>query len=149
MSNSFPPLHGTCIAWQGQGVLILGEAGSGKSGLALELIDLGAQLVADDAVLLRSDSYKLTAFAPENLKGCLALRQLGILEFPSLAETVLSLAVQLGESLHRDELTLHGVLLPSLHIPRHYSPRLALIRQVLQGALWKSEEWRPKGGEGA
>ena len=41
-------LHATCVAVDGRGLLILGPSGSGKSALALQLIALGAQLVADD-----------------------------------------------------------------------------------------------------
>ena len=45
-------LHASCIDIDGRGILILGESGSGKSTLAIQLIALGASLVADDKTLM-------------------------------------------------------------------------------------------------
>ena len=47
-------LHATAIAINGAGVLLLGPSGSGKSDLALRLIDRGAVLISDDGVLVDS-----------------------------------------------------------------------------------------------
>ena len=72
-------LHGTCVSVGGEGVLILGEPGSGKSGLALRLIDepgygisgvlLRSELVADDQVIVTRDQDRLVASAPASLRG--------------------------------------------------------------------------------
>ena len=61
------------------GVLILGASGSGKSSLALELVDRGATLVADDRVILFPCAGTLYARAPARLAGLIEQRGLGIL----------------------------------------------------------------------
>ena len=57
-------IHGTCVAIGGAGALLLGPSGSGKSDLALRLIDQGAELVADDRVELRVAGAQVLASAP-------------------------------------------------------------------------------------
>ena len=53
------PLHASAVAIEGRAVLITGPSGSGKSGLALDIIALGARLVADDGVILRREGERL------------------------------------------------------------------------------------------
>lgn len=149
MTFNTPPLHGSVIAWEGRGVLILGAPGAGKSSLALECIDQGAQLVADDAVLLRSESNSLYASAPHTIRGHLALRELGILHMPWIDQSRLELVVQLGERLARNGWQFSSLILPCLHMPRDYPARLAVIRQSLlmqetsSGLSWLAEDWHP------
>ena len=98
-------IHGTCLAIGGDGVLLVGKPGSGKSDLALRLVDqqgLGltgtaraAQLVADDQVVIRKQEGRLIASAPASLKGKLEIRGLGIAELAVVAEARLRLAVRL------------------------------------------------------
>lgn len=98
-------IHGTCLAIGGEGVLLVGRPGSGKSDLALRLIDQGglglsgtlrvAQLVADDQVVIRRAEGALIASAPPSLKGKLEIRGLGIAELSVVAEARLRLAVRL------------------------------------------------------
>lgn len=98
-------IHGTCLAIGGDGVLLVGKPGSGKSDLALRLIDQpgsgisgtrrAAMLVADDQVLIRRQDGALVASAPAALKGKLEIRGLGIAELPVEAEARLRLAVRL------------------------------------------------------
>ena len=57
-------VHATCVALDGAGVLLRGPSGSGKSDLALRLIDGGARLVADDQVALSAEAGRLVARAP-------------------------------------------------------------------------------------
>ena len=57
-------VHGTTVEIAGQAVLIRGPSGSGKSDLALRLIDGGAQLVADDQTELSPRDGRLVASAP-------------------------------------------------------------------------------------
>src|SRR5437763_699931 len=57
-------VHGTCVAIAGEGVLLRGMPGSGKSDLALRLIDGGARLVADDQTELTRRGDTITAAAP-------------------------------------------------------------------------------------
>jgi len=89
-------LQATCVAVDGVGVLLRGPSGSGKSDLALRLIDAGAVLVADDGVELRRDGVRLMATlpsaAPESVRGGLEVRGLGILPVPSVAAAPVGLA---------------------------------------------------------
>ena len=84
--------NGTAVAWNGKAVLILGPSGSGKSDLALRLIDQGAELIADDLVeLTRSGALVMAAFpadAPPDLKGRIEARGLGIVAVPAAAAPV-------------------------------------------------------------
>ncbi|MCW8915131.1 MAG: HPr kinase/phosphatase C-terminal domain-containing protein [Magnetovibrio sp.] len=71
-------IHATCIVIKGQGVLLRGAPGSGKSDLALRLIEDGAGLVADDYTELTSDGKTLNANAPKAIQGMLEVRGIGI-----------------------------------------------------------------------
>lgn len=90
-------LHATSVAYQGCAVLILGPSGSGKSALALELINRGAQLVSDDRTTVTRDGNTLTAHAPEPIAGLIEARGVGILNTPVAGPTPLTLAVDLSE----------------------------------------------------
>ncbi|WP_331459605.1 HPr kinase/phosphorylase [Paracoccus liaowanqingii] len=70
-------LHATTVALEGRGLVILGPSGSGKSGLALELMAVGAVLVADDRTDLRLQQGRLIAQAPPALSGRIEARGWG------------------------------------------------------------------------
>ena len=72
-------IHATCLAIDGHGVLLRGPSGSGKSDLALRLIDAGALLVADDRVDLTRAADTLTATTPTALSGLIEVRGMGII----------------------------------------------------------------------
>jgi hypothetical protein len=88
----------SCVAIDGpqglRAVLIDGEPGSGKSSLALALIDRGALLVGDDGVTLEDRSGLLWALPPPNTVDLLEVRNLGLLRFPA-ASAPLALMVRL------------------------------------------------------
>ena len=98
-------IHASCVvleragiplgAPENAGVLITGPSGSGKSDLALRLIERGAMLVADDRVdvFVREDS--LWACCPPALTGLLEIRGIGVVSLPSRREASIVLAVQL------------------------------------------------------
>lgn len=88
-------VHGTSVALDGVGVLFRGPPGSGKSDLALRLIDAGARLVADDQTELRLAGARLRMTAPAAIAGRLELRGVGILSVPSVAAAPLLLVVDL------------------------------------------------------
>jgi HPr kinase/phosphorylase len=72
--------HGVLVEVYGQGVLILGQSGAGKSETAVELIKRGHRLVADDAVEIRKVSDKtLVGSAPDNIRHFIELRGIGII----------------------------------------------------------------------
>ncbi|MDE1148918.1 MAG: HPr kinase/phosphatase C-terminal domain-containing protein [Azospirillaceae bacterium] len=88
-------VHATCVSVSGAGLLLRGPSGSGKSDLALRLIDAGARLVADDQVMLQSADGVLTAMAPQRLAGLIEVRGLGILPAPAVDSAPLRLVVDL------------------------------------------------------
>ncbi len=72
-------LHGTLINVYGQGVLIMGDSGVGKSELALELIKRGHVLIADDRVVTYNMHNTIVGKAPYLLEGVLEVRGIGII----------------------------------------------------------------------
>jgi HPr kinase/phosphorylase len=88
-------VHGTSIALGSDGVLLRGPSGSGKSDLALRLLDGGAWLVADDQTELRLLGGALRMSAPAAIIGRIELRGIGILRVPSVPMAILRLVVDL------------------------------------------------------
>ena len=71
--------HGVFIEVYGEGILILGDSGVGKSETAVELVKRGHRLIADDAVELRRTSNRtIVGTAPENIRHFIELRGIGI-----------------------------------------------------------------------
>ena len=107
MTQSQIFLHGTCVSVSGGGVLILGAPGSGKSALALRLIDepgygisgvfLRSELVADDQVIVTRDQDRLMASAPAALRGKLEIRGLGIVTLATPPSVPFALVVKLQD----------------------------------------------------
>lgn len=90
------PLHASCAALEGDGVLILGPPGAGKSDLVLRLIGRGWVLVADDQVEVEATGDGLLATPPEPLRGMLEVRGLGLFrDLPVTAPARLRLVVDL------------------------------------------------------
>ncbi|TJZ89485.1 serine kinase [Paracoccus gahaiensis] len=89
-------LHATTVALNGVGLVILGPSGSGKSGLALELMAVGALLVADDRTDLRLQDGRLIAQAPPALLGRIEARGVGILWARPSPPVPVGLACDLG-----------------------------------------------------
>src|SRR5690348_15568564 len=87
--------HGTCVEIGGVGILLRGPPGSGKSDLALRLIDRGARLVADDQTELRRDGAAVVASAPSAIAGLIEIRGFGIFEVPRAPSTPIALVVDL------------------------------------------------------
>ncbi|MFQ5785696.1 MAG: HPr kinase/phosphorylase [Alphaproteobacteria bacterium] len=89
-------IHGTCVDLDGTGVLLRGPSGSGKSDLALRLVDRGARLVADDRVVITAAGDGVMASAPPRLAGLLEVRGLGIVRLPSVERSRIGLVVDLA-----------------------------------------------------
>lgn len=88
-------LHASCVSVQGRGLLILGASGTGKSALALHMMGLGADLVADDQTLVTSEHGRLIARAPAQIAGLIEARFLGLLNAPARSETKVELVLDL------------------------------------------------------
>jgi serine kinase of HPr protein (carbohydrate metabolism regulator) len=91
-------VHGTCVDVAGVGVLLRGPPASGKSDLALRLIDGGARLIADDQVELEAEGGVLKATAPTTIAGLLEVRGVGVVRVPWQTEGCLDLVVDLVPS---------------------------------------------------
>ena len=80
--NVSQQIHATCISLEGLGLLLRGPSGSGKSDLALRMMDYNSQLIADDRVDLALEDGVLIARAPSRLRGLLEVRGVGIIKVP-------------------------------------------------------------------
>ena len=98
---STPPIHATTVAIGGAAVLLLGPSGSGKSDLALRLIDRGATLVSDDYTLLTALDGQLIANAPPTISGKIEVRGLGIVALERVGDVPVMLAVRLDRAVER------------------------------------------------
>ncbi|WP_414903092.1 HPr kinase/phosphorylase [Sphingomonas flavalba] len=94
-------VHATAVSIHGRGVLIEGRSGSGKSDLALRLIDRGALLVSDDQVLLTREGARLIATAPATIAGKIEVRGLGILDHYHRERVEIGLIVRLDDAVER------------------------------------------------
>lgn len=140
--------HGVFVEIYGEGVLLWGESGVGKSEAAIELIKRGHRLIADDAVeIKRVDSNTLMGTAPELIRYYIELRGIGVIDvrriFGSGAvklsekiDLVINLE-QWHEGMRYDRLgteehftTILGVKVPFLTIPIKPGRNLAVILEV-------------------
>jgi serine kinase of HPr protein (carbohydrate metabolism regulator) len=78
----------SCVAIKGRALLIEGPPGSGKSSLALLLIDRGAQLVGDDGVQLELRDGHLWASPAPNISGLIEIRNVGLVQLPCISAPV-------------------------------------------------------------
>ena len=72
----------SCVSIGGRGLMIEGAPGTGKSSLALALIDRGAILVGDDGVMLERRGPGLIATPPAAIRGKFEIRNVGIVDLP-------------------------------------------------------------------
>lgn len=139
-------VHATCVVIGGCGVLLLGPSGSGKSDLALRLIDqpgrgtgpetMTARLVADDQVVITRRGERLFAAAPARLAGLIEVRGIGIVTADHAPEAELGLAVRLADAHDierlpeegRKQLVLLGVAVPEIAVDAAAASAPARIR---------------------
>ncbi len=102
-------LHASCVALANQGVIITGVSGTGKTSLALSLIDGGASLVADDQVRLELHPGSIAASPPEKLAGLIEIHGVGIIRMPFCSRINLDLCVELiSDTNNLERLPNHG-----------------------------------------
>lgn len=89
-------VHASCVNFKGKGILILGKSGSGKSDLALRLIDAGGTLVSDDYVEVVGENNALIAKTAPNIAGMIEVRGVGLMKVDFLPMTHLDLALDLA-----------------------------------------------------
>jgi len=88
-------VHATAVALGARAVLLRGPSGSGKSDLALRLIDAGARLVADDQTELLRRGDRILVRAPAAIAGLIEARGVGILRLEAIDEAALVLIADL------------------------------------------------------
>jgi len=88
-------LHASCVTLGSRALLITGVSGSGKSGLAIQLMSLGASLLADDRTSLRVVENQLLASCPASIRGLIEVRGMGILKADVAGETAVCGVVDL------------------------------------------------------
>ncbi len=140
--------HGVLIEIYGEGVMIMGESGVGKSETAVELIKRGHRLIADDAVEIRKASnITLVGSSPDNIRHFLELRGIGIVNARQLfgigsvkmsekIDMVVEMELwnpektydRMGVDTHY--MTILGVKVPLLNIPVKPGRNLAVILEV-------------------
>jgi HPr kinase/phosphorylase len=134
-------VHGTCIAFDGHGILLRGAAGSGKSDLALRTIDRGARLVADDQVVLARQGDGVIASAPASLRGLIEIRGLGIMRIDAATEARIALVADMTEPHaierlpERRRCDIDGVSIPWLALAPFEASAPAKLRFALMAVL--------------
>jgi serine kinase of HPr protein (carbohydrate metabolism regulator) len=114
-------VHASTVATEGRAVVILGPSGSGKSDLALRLLDRGFTLISDDQTLIKKDGERLMASAPPNIAGKLEIRGIGIVDMETVTNIPVALLVELTSEIQRlpdenRERPLLGITLPLISI---------------------------------
>ena len=140
--------HGVLIEVYGEGMLILGESGVGKSETAIELVKRGHRLVADDAVeIRRTSNITLVGSSPDNIRHFLELRGIGIINARQLfgmgavkISEKIDLVVEMEQwnpekvydrmGVDNHYISILGVKVPSLTIPVKPGRNLAVILEV-------------------
>ena len=140
--------HGVLVEVYGEGILILGDSGVGKSETAIELVKRGHRLIADDAVELRKvSSSKIMGMAPENIRHFIELRGIGIINVARVfgigsvrSSVEVEMVVQLEPwdrtknydrtGLETEYYDILGVKVPSMLIPVMPGRNLAVILET-------------------
>ena len=133
---SLKRIHSSSIVIDDNGVLILGDSGSGKSDLALRLIDNGATLISDDISICRKNSNNIYLYCPPEIKGLLEVREIGIITVPFVERIKLRLVVNLksnnNERFPKDSsYRILGIKIPIINIEGKNSSAVAKIKVKL------------------
>lgn len=107
-----------CVAIAGRGMLIEGAPGSGKSSLALALIDRGAVLVGDDGVILTPAEGRVIAGPHPHTIGKLEVRNLGLVDMPVSAPVPVALVIRLDPAAPRYIETAEVVIIAGIALPQ-------------------------------
>ena len=127
-------VSGSAVRFEGCGILLIGQSGTGKSDLCLRIIDAGGKLVVDDQAQIKRDESRLLAYCPPQLQGLLEVRGVGIMRFPSLPLVKLDFVIQLQGEPERlpDEQywSMFGIALPLYKLCAKHTSAIAVLRQL-------------------
>jgi len=143
-------VHATAVAICGRAVLLRGASGSGKSDLALRLIDAGARLVADDQSLLWRDGDALLVRAPEAIAGLIEVRGVGIIKVAPLPLARLAMIADLVAPDCVERLpepsseTIFGVAIPLIAIAPFEASAPVKLRLALAAATGEGTSGSPQ-----
>lgn len=132
-------IHASAVALDGRAVLLAGPSGSGKSDLALRLIDEGATLVADDQSLLMRADDQLIASPPDSIQSLIEVRHVGLLRLPFVAAAPVALYIDLVDNPtvlerlpEKTFVTLLDIKIRYLQLPAFAASTPAKIRALLK-----------------
>jgi serine kinase of HPr protein (carbohydrate metabolism regulator) len=139
-------MHASSVVMQDHAVLIRGDSGSGKSDLALRLLDRGARLLSDDQTRLQQSGFWVHAFPPPTIAGLMEVRGLGVVTIPGAVHSddgyPVALVVDLVSSpddLERlpDQMTCHlcAVEVPSVQVYGFAASAPMVVELALDVAL--------------
>lgn len=136
--------HASCVAIRGAGIMISGPSGSGKSDLALRLIDRGATLISDDYVELRGNDSQILLDAPAKIAGKIEVRSLGIFACDHVSNIPLKLHVRLKQKPERFPLdsqteTIMTMAIPTITLNAIESSAPIKVEMALKRLLQESE----------
>jgi len=142
-------VHGSSVAIDGQGVLLRGPSGSGKSDLALRLIDQGAALVADDQTELSRNGDRLDMTPPATIAGLIEVRGVGIVPMSHLPSAALRLVVDLAPQIEIERMPeprfceFEGISIPVLSLDPFAASAPAKLRLALKAASMEGAAPKP------
>ncbi|MBO5929537.1 MAG: HPr(Ser) kinase/phosphatase [Clostridia bacterium] len=140
--------HGVLVEAYGEGILLVGDSGVGKSETAIELVKRGHRLIADDAVEIRRVSSKtLVGSAPDNIRHFIELRGIGIVNVRRIfgmgavkVTEKIDMVIQMEQwnkdkqydrmGLENQYMDILGIQIPMLTIPVKPGRNLAIIIEV-------------------
>jgi HPr kinase/phosphorylase len=135
-------VHATAVLVGADGVLIRGESGTGKSALALALIERGARLIADDRLTLAACHDRIVASAPQATLGMIELRGRGVITVAHERSGVIRLVADIvdEEGLermpeeHQLSATIAGIELPRQPVPAAIERAVRLVEAALNAS---------------
>ena len=133
MKNS-KNIHGTSVAIENNGILIIGKSGKGKSDLALRLIDSGATLIADDITVCVSKKNKIFLYPDEQIKGIIEIRGVGLMKVQYIEGIELKLVIDLNsKNLDRlpkksEKKNIMGIKLPIIFLSAKEASAVAKVK---------------------
>lgn len=131
-------IHATTVSLDGAGVILRGPSGSGKSDLAIRLINEGARLVADDQTVLFVEHGRLMAQPPREIEGKMEVRGIGIVRMGSPAISPVAIVIDMADvddvprMQEFEPIELVGQTVPRIHLCPFEVSATAKVRLALR-----------------